>query len=117
VPVVIAQSRAPVVSSTGVSVQQLEDFLAAQPGIAEHPDLVAEIHSIGDPVAAGELVLPIPAGYATSTPITVNGRQGQLVTDKTSVVRAVVWEKGDTVYVVGGHLDQSAVLAIAATLG
>jgi hypothetical protein len=117
VPVVLAQSRAPVVTSTGVRVKQLEDFLVQQPGIAEHPDLVAQIKAIGDPIAAGELVLPVPTGYATSTPITVGGQQGQLVTDKTGVVRAAIWEKNDVVYAVGGHLDQAAVLAMADGLG
>ena len=117
VPVVLAQSRAPVVTSSGVSVKQLEDFLVQQPGIAEHPDLVAQIKAIGDPIAAGELVLPIPTGYATSTPVTVSGQQGQLVTDKTGVVRAVIWEKNDLVYAVGGHLDQASVLAMADGLG
>lgn len=117
IPVVIAESRAPVVTSTGPTVKQLEDFLAAQPGIADHPDLVKEIYAIGDPLAAGELVLPVPANYATSTPATINGAQGQVVSDLSGELRAAVWEKGTTVYVVGGHLDQATLLSIANSIG
>lgn len=113
IPLVIAESKAPVVTSTGPSVKQLEDFLVAQPGIAGHPDLVQEIRSIGDPIAAGELVLPIPASYATSTPATVSGAHGQVVTDKSGELRVVVWQKGTTVFAVAGHLDQTALLGIA----
>jgi hypothetical protein len=113
IPLVIAVSKAPVVTSTGPTVPQLESFLVAQPGIAGNPDLVQEIRSIGDPIAAGELVLPIPAEYATSTPATINGVQGQVVADKSGELRAAVWEKGTTVYAVGGHLDQSTLLGIA----
>lgn len=113
IPLVIALSQAPVVTSTGPTVKQLEDFLVAQPGIAGHPDLIQEIRSIGDPIAAGELVLPIPADYATSTPATINGAQGQIVADKSGELRAAVWETGSIVHAVGGHLDQSTLLSIA----
>jgi hypothetical protein len=79
--------------------------------------MVAQIKAIGGPIAAGQLVLPVPTGYATSTPVTVSGQQGQLVTDKTGMVRGVIWERDDVVYAVGGHLDQAAVLAMADGLG
>src|SRR5213080_1257151 len=69
---IVAESKAPVVTSTGVSVTQLEDYLLKQPGIT--PQLAADIKAIGDPTHT--LPIPVPVGYATSSDVTVQGVQG-----------------------------------------
>lgn len=112
-PLVVGVATAPKVTSNGVSATELESFLLAQPGIASNPDLVAQIKAIGDPLAAGYLVIPIPAGMATSTPQTVHGSAGQMIVDNTGAARALVWEKGGLVYAVAGHLDAGQITAIA----
>ncbi len=112
-PLIAGVAKPPVVTSTGVSAQELESFLIQQPGIAGNPTLVAEIKAIGDPLAAGNLVIPIPAGLATSTPETVNGKSGVLIADKTGSVKGLVWERNGIVYVVGGHFDEGQLVAIA----
>jgi hypothetical protein len=102
-----------VVQSTGVTYQQLEDFLVQQPGIAGNADLVAQIKAVGDPLATGNLVIPIPAKYATSKPETVNGTSGVLIADNTGTVKALVWVQNKLVYAVGGHFDEQQLLGIA----
>jgi len=79
--------------------------------------VVAQIKAIGDPLAAGNLVIPIPANLATSTPTTVNGTPAVLIADKTGTVKGLVWEKLNIVYAVGGHFDDSQLGTIANGIG
>ncbi|HEY8761593.1 MAG TPA: hypothetical protein VIP52_11870 [Candidatus Dormibacteraeota bacterium] len=116
-PLITGVANAPVVTSTGVSAKELENFLVQQPGIAGNPALVAQIKAIGDPLAAGNLVIPIPANLATSTPTTVNGTPAVLIADKTGTVKGLVWEKLNIVYAVGGHFDDSQLGTIANGIG
>ena len=112
-PLFAGVATPPVVQSTGVTYQQLEDFLVQQPGIAGNADLIAQIKAIGDPLASGNLVIPVPANYATSTPETVKGNSGVLIADKTGAIKGLVWEQGGLVYAVGGHFDEQQLLGIA----
>ena len=105
---IVAESHAPVVTSTGVSVTQLEDYLLAQPGIS--PSLAADIKAIGDPTHT--LPIPVPVQYATSSDVTVQGVQGVALGDNTGAGAAVIWIKGN-VFFVGGTLKQSQLLTIA----
>jgi hypothetical protein len=112
-PLLAGVATPPLVQSTGVTYQQLENFLVQQPGISGNADLVAQIKAIGDPLASGNLVIPVPAQYATSSPETVNGNSGVLIADKTGMVKALVWEQNKLVYAVGGHFDEQQLLGIA----
>ncbi len=105
---IVAESRTPSVTSTGVSVKDLEDYLLAQPGIS--PQLAADIRAIGDPTTT--LPIPVPVQYATSSRVQVQGVDGVALGDNTGVGAAVVWIKSD-VFFVGGSLKQSDVLSIA----
>ncbi len=105
---VVAESKAPVVTSTGVSASQLENYLLAQPGIT--PELAADIKALGDPTHT--LPIPVPVGYATSANVTVQGVQGVALGDNTGAGAAVIWIKGN-VFFVGGSLKQSELVAIA----
>jgi hypothetical protein len=116
-PLIAGVAKAPVVTSTGVSAKELENFLVLQPGIAGNPTMVAEIKAIGDPLAAGNLVIPIPANLATSTPTTVKGTPAVLIADKTGTVKGLVWEKAGIVYAVGGHFDDGQLIGIANGVG
>jgi hypothetical protein len=106
---VIAQSSTPSVSSTGVTVKELEDYLLAQPGIT--PQLAADIKAIGDPTTT--LPIPIPVEYVTSTDVQVQGVKGVALGDNTGIGAAVIWIKGGNVFFVGGSLKQADALAIA----
>ena len=83
---IVAESKAPVVTSTGVSATELEDYLLKQPGIT--PQLAADIKAIGDPTHT--LPIPVPVGYATSSDVTVQGVQGVALGDNTGAGAAVV---------------------------
>ena len=112
-PLIAGAAKPPVVVSDGVSAKELESFLIKQPGIAGNPTLVAEIMAIGDPLASGNLVIPIPANLATSKPETVSGSSGVLIADNTGMAKGLVWEQNGIVYAVGGHFDEQQLLGIA----
>jgi hypothetical protein len=108
---VIAESKAPIVTSTGVSVADLENYLLKQPGISDK--LAADIRAIGDPTHT--LPIPVPVEYASSAKVTVNNVDGVALGDNTGLGAAVIWIKGD-VYFVGGSLKKDEVLSIANTV-
>ncbi|MBJ7609669.1 MAG: hypothetical protein JF887_09635 [Candidatus Dormibacteraeota bacterium] len=109
---VIAQSVRPTASTNGATLQQLEDFLLAQPGVS--PQLAAEIRAIGQ--IGSTLPIPVINGVNTSRTITIDGVQGVVTGDSTGLDSAVIWEKNGVVYMVGGLLPQSEALSIAQSL-
>ena len=106
---VVGESSAPVVTSSGVTTQQLVDYLLSLPGVSAK--LAAAIKAIKDPSTT--LPIPIPIEYATSSPVTVQGVDGVAVGDNTGLGAGVIWIKSGTVYGVAGTLKQDAILAIA----
>jgi len=106
---VVGASSAPVVTSTGVTTQQLEDYLLSLPGVS--PKLAAAIRAVKDPSTT--LPIPIPIEYATSKSVTVQGVGGVAVGDNTGLGAGVIWIKSGTVYGVAGALKQDAILGIA----
>jgi hypothetical protein len=109
---VVAQGRPPVVQSDGVTVEQLQSYLLAQPGIS--PQLAAQIRAIKDP--SSTLPVPIPVDMATSKKVTVQGVEGIFVGDSTGLGSAVIWQKDGIVYGVAGTLTEQQVLAVANSL-
>jgi hypothetical protein len=106
---IVAESSAPVATSTQVSVKQLEDYLLAQPGIS--PQLAAAIKAIGDPSTT--LPIPVPVEFATSSTVTVQGVQGVALGDNTGVGAAVIWIKRGVVYGVVGTVKKSDAIDVA----
>ncbi|MDQ6719710.1 MAG: hypothetical protein M3003_02805 [Candidatus Dormibacteraeota bacterium] len=106
---VVGKSTAPVVTSSGVTTRQLEDFLLAQPGVSKK--LAAAIRAIKDPSTT--LPIPIPVEYATSKGVRVQGVDGVALGDNTGLGAAVIWIKSGTIYGVAGTLKQSQVLDVA----
>lgn len=109
---VIGETAAPTASTNGATLQQLETYLLAQPGVS--PALAAEISAIGQP--GSTLPVPVVSGFMSSSAVTIDGVQGVLVGDSTGLGAGVVWEKDGVVYAVGGLLTQNQVLAIAQSL-
>jgi hypothetical protein len=109
---IIAQGRPPVVQSDGVTVDQIQSYLLAQPGIS--PQLAAQIRAIKDP--SSTLPVPIPVDMATSKKVTVQGVDGIFVGDSTGLGSAVIWQKDGIVYGVAGTLTEQQVLAVANSL-
>ena len=106
---IVAESTAPVATSTQLTVKQMEDYLLAQPGLS--PALAAAIRGIGDPSTT--LPIPIPIQYATSTTVTVDGVKGVALGDNTGVGSGVIWVKNGVVYAVAGTVKQSDAIDIA----
>jgi hypothetical protein len=110
--VVVAQTRAPIVTSTGASVRQIEHYLLHLPGVSPH--LAQEIEAIGDPSTT--LPIPVPVNRAIANHITVQGTDGLLIGDNTGIASVVIWQKERVIYAVGGSLTESQVLAVANSL-
>ena len=109
---IIAQGKGPTVQSDGVTVEQLQQYLLAQPGIS--PALAAQIKAIKDP--SSTLPIPIPVDMASSKSITVQGVQGVFVGDSTGLGSAVIWSKDGMVFGVAGTLSEAEILAVANSL-
>ena len=107
----IAQLRAPTVASDGVTVNELQAYLLAQPGIS--PALAAQIRAIADP--AHTLPVPVPAQASTKN-VKVQGTDGLFVGDSTGLGSGVVWRKGEFVFGIAGPLTEAQLLAVANSL-
>ena len=106
---VVAETNAPIATSSQVTVIQLEDYLLAQPGISA--ELKAAIKAIGDPSTT--LPIPVPVQFATSTSVTIQGVQGVALGDNTGVGAGVIWVKNGVVYGVVGTVKQTDAINIA----
>jgi len=106
---VVAESTAPLVTSTQVTAKQLENYILSMPGIS--PQLAASLRAIGDPSTT--LLIPVPIQYATSSKVTVQGVPGVALGDNTGAGAGVIWIKNGKVFAVAGFLKQSEVLKIA----
>lgn len=109
---IVGQTTAPVVKSTGVSAAELENYLLEQPGIS--PDLANAIRAIGDP--SSTLLIPIPVSKASSHQVQVQGVTGLAVADSTGLGGGIVWQKNGVVYGVAGTLTESQLIAVANSL-
>jgi anti-sigma factor RsiW len=109
---VVVASRTPTVSSTGVTVQQLENYMLSLPGIPS--GVVAELRAIGDP--AQTVPVPIPVDLANASTVDVNGARGLLIGDSTQLGSVLLWQHKGVVYAVAGTLSSDQVLGIARTL-
>lgn len=108
----IGQMVAPTVSSTGVTVKELEDYVLSLPGVS--PALATALRSINDPTST--LPIPIPVDKAHAEQVTIQGASGLTIGDATGLGSAVIWEKDGIIYGVGGPLPQNEVIDIARSL-
>ncbi len=105
----------PRVQSTGVTVQQLEDFFLQLPGVSA--DLKRQIQGLGNPT--NTLPIPISAEAARQlnpTPFTVQGTRGLFLGDNALQVGILIWIKGNRVLALGGTFSQAQLLAAANSL-
>lgn len=110
---VVGEAKAPVVSSSGATVRQIEDAVLAQPGVS--PELAAEIRAIGDPTST--LPIPFPVDRAQAHDFTLpNGTPATYIGDNTRIYAGVVFVRRGVVYAVAGSLTQDQLVAIATGL-
>jgi hypothetical protein len=110
--VVVIASRTPTVSSTGVTVETLENYLLSVPGIPA--GVASEIRAIRDPEQT--VPIPIPIDLASASTVSVNGSPGLLIGDSTDLGSVVLWQHSGVVYVVAGTVSADAALGIAQSL-
>lgn len=106
---VVVATRTPTVTSTGVTVRQLEDYLLSVPGIPA--GVASEIRALGDPTQT--IPVPIPVNLATGSPVSVNGARGLLIGDSSGLGSAIVWQHNGVVYAIAGTLTSTQVLGVA----
>ena len=104
---VVVASRTPTVSSTGVTVEQLENYILSLPG--SPPAVASEIRALGDPEQT--IPVPIPIDLASASPANINGSAGLLIGDATAIGSAVLWQHNHIVYAVAGTLSADQSLA------
>jgi hypothetical protein len=109
---VVIQSRAPVVRSSGASLADLEDYLLRMPGLS--PELADQIRAIGDP--GSTLPVPIVGAKQSAHPVDIGGAPGLAIGDNTGLGAGVLWQRDGYVYAVFGTLTQDQVVAIATSL-
>jgi hypothetical protein len=107
----VVEMKSPKVSSSGASVQQIEDYLVSLPGFP--PDLAAQIKAIGDPTTT--LPVPVPTGQQ-SHQVDVQGVRGLFVGDSTGLGSGMIWSKSGVLYATVGTLTESELTGVARSL-
>ncbi len=110
--IVVVASRTPTVSTTGVTVQALEDYLLSVPGIPA--GVASEIRAIRNPEQT--VPIPIPIDLASAATVSINGVSGLLIGDSTGLGSVVLWQHNGVVYVVAGTVSATDALGMARSL-
>ncbi len=113
----IAEIQSPKLSSTGVTLATLKNYLLAQPGLSDAAK--AAINSLDNPT--GNLPIPIPADQVTSTTETINNVTYTEFGDNTGLGSGVVWIKKDAqghgvIYAVAGTISLADAKQVAQNL-
>jgi hypothetical protein len=110
--VTMVEARAPSVQADGVSFQELRDFLLSLPGLPA--ETAAQIRAIGD--LSSTLPVPVPTG-ASARKIQVNGSPGLIMAEQRNrLAGGILWQNGGIIYAVGGALNESDLMNIAASV-
>ena len=105
----IGAMKAPSVSSTGVTVDQLKSYLKLL-----DPKLAPAIDAIGS--AGNVLPIPVPVDRVQQTAVSINGAAGVALGDNTGLGSAVIWETKGRIWAVAGTITQTQAIAIASSL-
>lgn len=109
---VIVETHAPKVTSTGASIGDIKKALLAQPNLSK--SVRDAINDIDSP--SGNLPIPIPAEYAKSSKTTENGVTYTVVGDDTGLGAGVIFVKSGILYAVGGTIRTDEAMAVARSL-
>jgi hypothetical protein len=105
----LIEAQAPRITSTGASLDTLEQYLLAMPNVS--PQLAAQIRALSD--IQNTVPVPVEIDKQTARRVTVNGAQGLAIGDNTGLGAGVMWEKDGIIYVVGGPLSMDDVMTVA----
>jgi len=110
--IIITQTRAPKVTSSGATVAQIESYLLSLPGVPT--DLAEQIRAIGDPTST--VPVPFRIDKESAQTIDVLGSPALLIGDNTGIGSGVIWQRGGIVYGVAGPFAASEILRVANSL-
>ncbi len=110
--VLLVESKAPSVTSTGASLTTLANYLFAMPNLPA--DVAAQLHAITDP--SRTLPIPLQIDKQTASPVRVDGVEGLALGDQTGLGAGVLWQRGSVIYAVVGSLKKSEAIALADSL-
>ncbi len=112
-PLAIVTVAQPIVTSTGATTSQIENFLLSQPGVPA--DVAAEIRLLGN--LQTTLPIPTPPG-ASSESTEIDGSPAVVLVDNSNTVSGAIWEDHNgVVHAVAGLLDKEDVLSVAQQIG
>lgn len=106
---IFAQMRAPHVTSTGASLNALENYLLSLPNVPAN--VATQLRAIADPQKT--LPIPIQADRNNALPVDVDGVRGLAVGDETGLGSGVVWQKDGMLYALTGTVPLKELVAIA----
>jgi hypothetical protein len=106
---VMGEIKAPSLSSTGVSLADLQRTLLQQPGLSDQ--IQNAIKALSDPTAV--MFVPVPATLASAHQVQIHGAHGTEIGDSTNLGAAVTWIKDGRLYFVAGTVSEDNALAIA----
>jgi anti-sigma factor RsiW len=109
--IAVVQMKSPTVTSSGASVQEIEDYLVSLPGFPQ--DLASQIRSIGDPTTT--LPVPVPTGQQ-SHQVDIQGVSGLFVGDSTGLGSGMIWSKNGVLFAAVGTMTESEITAVARSL-
>ena len=105
----IIEAAAPRVTSTGATLDTLEQYLLSMPNVS--PNLAAQIRALGD--IQNTIPVPVVIDKQTARTVTIRGVKGLAIGDNTGLGAGVMWQKDGTIYVVAGPLSMDQVMTVA----
>jgi hypothetical protein len=110
--IVLVQAKSPTVEASGVSFEELRDFMLSLPGLP--PETAAQIRAIGN--LGTTLPVPVPP-EASARKIQVNGAPGLIYAERnSSLAGGIVWQRDGIVYATGGALNEAELTSIASSV-
>ncbi|MHB8621591.1 MAG: hypothetical protein ACYDAG_18855 [Chloroflexota bacterium] len=110
--IVLAETKAPSLDSSGVSSDDMRNFLLSLPGLP--PQTRAELSAIGN--WQNTLPIPVPPGV-TASKTRVNGSPAVLYGDPhNAIANGIVWQSNGIIYGAAGSLSQPQLVTLAGSV-
>jgi len=105
----IVELHAPIVSSTGASMAEIENYLASLPGIPG--DVSSQLESLTSP----STMFPVPLNVRSNAVSTVyvRGAKALAVGDETGLGSGILWQSRGIIYGISGTIDISEATKLA----
>jgi hypothetical protein len=110
--VIMVQAKSPTVEASGVSLEELRDFLLSLPGLPA--ETAAQLRAIGN--LGTTLPVPVPSDRSARK-IQIDGAPGLIYADpNSSLAGGLIWQRDGVVYALGGALNEAGLMSIATSV-